>query len=272
VESLSDEYHIDVTLPSPTDVHLILEDIPRNDTISRQITRVVPVGSDFLRAFRGEIEQPQRIPGVRLQVVHTDRRTTCTGTVGCKSDPEGYCPCTRRFFLKAPTETQVWKKVRNCSSSAHLEAMAEHGPNVDVPDGDYATHKSLDGMNGEPYFSAVEKGIQQFVSLINTTYQRLNIIAALVSPSTYIEALLIAVVHRKQQTDGLFKNPVAEEYLHGQNALLKEFPSQIAGVLEKQKITNNELYELLLPYYHKLAKTRGFEPLKKSQELKRVSK
>lgn len=229
-ECLSQDYLLNLQLPSPDDLQFDFEAPPIDD--DGAFFNEIPADTQFLLAVIREAEGYGKQFRQIIALAHP-------------------CSCADRFFLPQtrPPRKNILDKLREHPD--HLERIENllkygiKGKRAGPP---------FDSSSESPYQSAVEEGFVQFQKTVKEGNQRINAIAAICSPSTYLEGLLHC-----RCDESLWENHAAQQYFkHHQDIL--NFQSEILALV-KRGIERERIYDLLYPLYDELTPIRGFPPL-----------
>lgn len=256
------------TFPTPEDLRFSLGRLPIKPLALHTITRALSTELHGSHDHRTSL----------VQKAHVTRKR-------CECEEKG-CACPRKimsFFRDPLTDVDDVLMLLSVPELFQLDSMSDYGPSdrfpvqlghsSDTEDAPFETplsepqspcdyHLEDDPLDEDSYNAAVMRGIMLAMERLGEVCQRGNVIAAICSPSTLVEAILFSSPDRPYDSDKLWGNEIAQAYLKYHPELLS-FQKE----LREAKDTPFAIYSDLGNWFEALTPVRGLIPLRHQDAL-----
>jgi len=173
-----------------------------------------------------------------------------------------YCVCGRNF-LKSPGSAYLWKHLAE-EDCRHIFELCGLEPPVALNLLRKWKESTLELMKTEAGQQALD-AIDAFSDRATQSCNKANVIAALCSPSTFLELLLVSSedISKMVLTTG-----EATPYLK-EKGDIKQLKNEKVDLISKGQKTGNAIYTELLPTYQALSNHRNLQPLSLASDLRK---
>jgi len=251
---MRDEY------PSPEAVKDVVRFRSKPQRNDLPATACYALSSATMRSLWSEMhwKLPDNLKAIRDHVFQ--REGSCRNRKDCQAEG-AYCTCSRGF-LETPSPAILWKALSEEDCRKIFELCGCRPP-VALKDL-RKWEESKQELNKTDTGKAVIQTICEFSSRAIKACNTVNVIAALCSPSSFLENMLL--VSKKSIISKLLESAEAVPYLQ-QKGGIREFSKEYAEVMSKSHKNGPGIYTELLPTYQVLAAARGLLPLTLVSEL-----